>query len=126
MFCIIAQKCSIVIVYTAQEVVMFYENLLAICKERGVKVTNVVTSLGFSQGSMSSWKNGVEPRANTVKKFADFFGVSVDYLIGHDADTDAPQFSPDMLELIEMIGEDKELLNKALDFTRFMKSQRGK
>lgn len=63
---------------------MFYDNLKALCKKSGVKVTNVISALGCSQGSMSHWKAGGVPNASTLKKFADFFGVPVDELIYGD------------------------------------------
>ena len=31
---------------------MFYDNVLKLCEERGVKITNVITALGFSQGNL--------------------------------------------------------------------------
>lgn len=54
---------------------MFYDKLLDICNERGLKITNVVNELGMSSGNISKWKNGVEPRGSVVSKFADYFGV---------------------------------------------------
>lgn len=63
---------------------MFYDNLLKLCEQRGVKITNVVTALGFSQGNLSNWKNGRIPRADSIRKLADFFGVPVDELIYGD------------------------------------------
>ena len=33
----------------------------------------------------SSWKNGIsKPKADKIKKIADYFGVSTDYLLGRD------------------------------------------
>ena len=58
---------------------MFYDKLNELCKERGVKMTNVVIELGMSQGNLSRWKNGVEPRDSVVKKFADYFNVPKTY-----------------------------------------------
>ena len=69
---------------------MFYDNLKALCEKRGVKVTNVVSALGCSQGSMSYWKSGGVPNAATLKKFADFFGVSTDALISGEDVADNP------------------------------------
>ena len=63
---------------------MFYDNLKNLCNQRGVKVTNVITSLGISQGSMSHWKSGGVPNAKTLKMFSDYFGVPVDALIYGD------------------------------------------
>lgn len=36
----------------------------------------------MSSGNMNKWKNGVVPKGNTLSKLADYFNVSVDYLIG--------------------------------------------
>ena len=38
--------------------------------------------IGFSQSSIASWENGTrEPGMNTLIKIAQYFNVSVDYLI---------------------------------------------
>lgn len=95
---------------------MFYENLLKLCSSHGVKVTNVVTELGCSQGSMSHWKKGGTPNAATLKKFADYFGVSTDDLInGVDSanstvtasDTEISEEKREMINLILTLPDDK-------------------
>lgn len=62
---------------------MFWERLNLLCAEHNVKLTNVVKELGMSTGNQSKWKNGVVPKSNVLKKFADYFDVSVDYLLGN-------------------------------------------
>ena len=62
---------------------MFWERLNQLCAEHNVKLTNVVKELGMSTGNQSKWKNGVVPKSNVLKKFADYFNVSVDYLLGN-------------------------------------------
>lgn len=53
-------------------------------KARGMKQIELCQHLGVSQGNLSNWENGVyEPDTYYLKKIADFFGVSVDYLLGH-------------------------------------------
>lgn len=64
---------------------MFYDKLNELCKEHGVKMTNVVIELGMSQGNLSRWKNGVEPRDSIVQKFADYFSVPKAYFFQDDA-----------------------------------------
>ena len=61
---------------------MFYERLKLLCEEKGIKLTNLIQELGMSSGNMNKWKNGVIPKGNTLSKLADYFNVSVDYLIG--------------------------------------------
>lgn len=95
---------------------MFYDNLKNLCNQRGVKVTNVITSLGISQGNLSNWKNGRIPRADSIKKLADYFGVPVDALIYGDgaASNPAPAIiagvsdsKREMIELILSLPDDK-------------------
>lgn len=65
---------------------MFYSRLLALCKEHGINITNLISELGFSAGNLSRWKKGGEPRGNTLSKLADYFHVSTDYLLGRTDD----------------------------------------
>lgn len=62
---------------------MFWERLNQLCAEHNVKLTNVVKELGMSTGNQSKWKNGVVPKSDILKKFAGYFNVSVDYLLGN-------------------------------------------
>lgn len=61
---------------------MFWNRFVAACNNKGVSPTAVVTKLGISGGSLTKWKNGSKPHDTTVQKIADYFGVSVDYLLG--------------------------------------------
>lgn len=47
---------------------MFYENLLKLCSSHGVKVTNVVTELGCSQGEYVALEKGRNTQCGNVKK----------------------------------------------------------
>lgn len=59
----------------------FYDRYAELC--RGVDETpnSVARILGISSGSITSWKNGTEPRYTTIAKIAAYFGVSPDYLL---------------------------------------------
>jgi len=63
---------------------MFYERLKRICKAKGTNITKVCTELGLSTSSTSNWKSGKMPNYNSLKKLADYLGVSVDFLISED------------------------------------------
>lgn len=65
---------------------MFYPRLLALCAERGVKVTNVVAEMNMGSGNLSKWKAGGIPKGDTLSKLADYFQVSTDYLLGRTDD----------------------------------------
>lgn len=58
----------------------FYEKVNALCLERGTSITAVATALGYSQSAPTTWKNSKGlPRANTIKKLSEYFGVPVSY-----------------------------------------------
>ena len=64
----------------------FYKRLRDLCEERNMTVNELVRSLDLSSGSPTAWKNGTEPRRSTATKIADYFSVSVDYLMGNVSD----------------------------------------
>ncbi len=64
---------------------MFYDNLKAICDEKGLKITPIVAECGGAKGSISNWKKGVMPNSEIVAKLAIRLNVSTDMLIfGND------------------------------------------
>lgn len=58
---------------------MFYDQLIRICKERNVKPTPLIKSLGFSSGNLKRWQEGATVNSDILMKFADYFDVPVDY-----------------------------------------------
>lgn len=71
---------------------MFYDIYERLCREKGVTPTKASVEIGFSKGSVSYWKKkrkeGIDakPDSYTAAKIADYFGVSVDYLLGRTDD----------------------------------------
>lgn len=61
---------------------MFWARYVELCASVNKTPHKVATSLGITSGSVTGWKNGGIPRETTVKKIADYFGVSEDYLKG--------------------------------------------
>lgn len=57
--------------------------------ERGIQQKELAATLGIGANTLSQYENGKrEPDNKTLVKLADYFGVSVDYLLEH---TDAPE-----------------------------------
>lgn len=63
----------------------FWNRFESLCQENGEKPTPLVKKLGIPAGSVTSWKNGSVPHHGTLLKIADYFGVTVDYLLGNEA-----------------------------------------
>lgn len=60
-----------------------YERYELLCKEKGVSNYRVSKETGIPQATLSDWKNGKStPKSDKLQIIADYFGVSVDYLIG--------------------------------------------
>ena len=62
---------------------IFGERLLELRKEKGVSQAKLAKDLGVSYSVVCYWEtNRSEPTAPNLIKIADYFGVSVDFLLG--------------------------------------------
>lgn len=60
-----------------------YEKIKELTKERSISVRELEKRLGYSNGYFSKWKS-VSPNSEGLAKVADYFNVSVDYLLGRE------------------------------------------
>ena len=58
-----------------------FERIKKLANDQGKGVSKVATDLGFSENLFYRWKTS-EPKARDLQKVADYFNVSVDYLLG--------------------------------------------
>ena len=63
-----------------------YENIIALCEERGIKGGKLCTDIGMSKGILTDLKMGRQTgiSAANANKIANYFGVSVGYLLGQE------------------------------------------
>lgn len=84
---------------------MFYSRLQEVCNSKDIKLTNLVTELGMSQGNLSKWKKGGVPKADTLARIAEKLGVSVSYLVGESENiekTPTPGTSVEAMYIAEL------------------------
>lgn len=63
-----------------------FEQLL---QERGITSYKVSKDTGVTQSTLSDWKRGRStPKTDNMKKIADYFGVTIDYLMTGEDDSD--------------------------------------
>ena len=74
------------------------ERVKNLCKERGIPVSRLEKELGFANGYINQLRKGVFP-SNRLVEIAEYFGVSVDYLVSGTEDKDKRDIARD-LELI--------------------------
>lgn len=68
-----------------------YEIFAKLLEERGVTPYQVFKATGVAQSSLSDWKNGKsKPKYEKMVKIADYFNVSVDYLLTGGQKNQAP------------------------------------
>ena len=70
---------------TGVDILAFYDKFEELCKAKGVTPTGAARENGLAQSVISMWKTrGSTPQAATVQKLANYFGVTVDYLLGNE------------------------------------------
>lgn len=83
---------------------MFFENYLVYCQKVGKSKTAVAKQIGVTSKSVTGWQNGAIPRNGTLKKLADYFGVTVDDLLADNKKEPAGdgELDEDMKEFVEL------------------------
>lgn len=84
------------------------DNLTMLRKQKNLRQRDVADAMHVSQNVMSNYENGLrEPPIDLLVRLADFFGVSVDYLLGHDS-PDAP--TPDIVRVYDALTPRGQML----------------
>lgn len=70
-----------------------YENILTLCAENEIKGGKMCVDLGLSKSLMSGLKSGRKKtiQIDTAQKIADYFGVSVDRVMGVEKEPHVPK-----------------------------------
>lgn len=67
---------------------MTCDRIFHLMQERGVRASDIVKQTGIKQSTITEWKMGrSSPSVNALVMLADYFGVTVDYLVAHDTTT---------------------------------------
>lgn len=59
---------------------MIYDNVAALCKERGISIAKLERLADLGNATIQGWRDS-DPRASTLKKVADVLGVTIDELM---------------------------------------------
>lgn len=89
-----------------------YEIFSQLLQKFGVTAYKVSKATGISQSSLSDWKLGkVTPKTDNMKKIADYFGVSLEYLMtGKEKEGGETYYlNEDTTKIAQDIFENKEL-----------------
>lgn len=78
------------------------ERLQALCEANGISITGLEKKLGLGLHTLLNWDK-TDPKITTAKKVADYFGVSVAYLMGWESEIE------DREAILEHLARDEEL-----------------
>lgn len=105
----------------------FTETVRKLLSEKKMSINKMLTDLKLGSGTFATWKKrGTIPSGETLEKIADYFGVSVDYLLGKtdskgNEDDDLLKENRELLDLLNQLDEDD--LNTILKIAKAMATQ---
>ncbi len=112
----------------------FKYNLRNLRREKGVTVYDSSKSIGVCHQTISKWENGKAiPSGENAQKLAEYFGVTIDYLLGRNNSSIDDLLTPD--EVINITNNKKflkdfsslkdEQQKEVLDFIAFLRKRNG-
>jgi transcriptional regulator with XRE-family HTH domain len=78
-----------------------FERIKELAKKRSKTIKQVTQDLNYSENYFYSLKSGKQPSAEKLKEIAEYFNVSVDYLLGRTDDLIGGQESDDLDEMLD-------------------------
>ena len=90
-------------------------NLKNLRMQNNLSQQQLAKTLGIKQNTLSNYENGItQPDLNLIIKISDFFGCSIDYLLGHQtknliySETLTP-IQQKLMELIKKLNDEQGL-----------------
>lgn len=99
-----------------------YDRIRSLCDERGVSFRKVEREIGIGHGSINRWHNQM-PKADTLQKVADYFGVTPSYLLGNVEDETQEYYIDPEVSAIAQELKDRPELKILFDASRNVKKE---
>lgn len=116
--------------FVKKEQEMFKEIFINLCNKKGVAPSAVCMQLGLSNATYSKWTDDSIPRRATLQKIADYFGVTVNELLGDEQKEDnKKELLEDQLKVALFGGDTEvtdEMWNEVKRYAEFIKSNYGR
>ena len=90
-----------------------FEQIKKLAKSRDIAMKDLALKLGFSENLFYTWKK-TNPKAADLAKVADYFHVSVDYLLGREELTSIKE-PVDLADLVDAIDNAEGYSGKPID-----------
>ncbi len=105
-----------------------YEIFSRLLEERNLRAADVCKGTGLPSSLFSEWKRGKSnPKADKLQKIADFFGVSIEYLMTGEKKEESPMYyaNEETVKLAQEMFEDEDM-RSLFDMKRNMPPERFK
>lgn len=105
-----------------------YEIFSKLLQKRNVTPYKVSKETGVSQSTLSDWKRGIStPKTENMKKIADYFGVTVEYLLNGEKNEESQGYylNAETAKLAQEMYEDEDM-RSLFDMKRNMPPERFK
>lgn len=109
---------------------MFADKLKELRNKEGISQSALGKALNMSQQGIAKWETGsTSPNPEMLRKIADYFNVSVDYLLGNTdikkAPSDKPEVTDDDIQFALFGGKvDDETYEDVKRFAAFIKAKK--
>lgn len=89
----------------------FGDKLRTLIKERNMTQKELALHLNIAPSTLGSYvQNTREPDFSTLKLLADYFNVSIDYLLNHDLDKTISKTEKEMLRIFRSLTEEQQYI----------------
>lgn len=107
-----------------------YNTIMNLCRKNNISGSRLCAEIGISKATLTELKSGRQKgvSAATAQKIADYFGVTVGYLLGEESATDAPRPITDTDLMYALFDGEAtpEQLEEVKKFAAFIKERDGK
>lgn len=62
---------------------VLYERIVSLCEQTGISIAKLERETKIGNGVIARWKTG-NPRVDVLQKVANYFNVTVSYLLGEE------------------------------------------
>lgn len=100
--------------YERTHVMTLRERIRELCNKNNISMNQLEKELGFGKGYLSKLDKS-KPNASKLQSIADYFHVSLDYLISGEMEKEnAPAYDPEFLELMSLYSKLKKEQKEAV------------
>lgn len=101
-----------------------YEIIKELAKAKKMSIRQLEMNFGYSNGYLAKWKNNT-PNSDELSRIADFFNVSVDYLLGRETPTKETELRKALENVLSFDGEEMTESDKEA-IIAYMMGRKGK